>query len=837
MSQTAIKGRPSTGSERRVYQRYAANLDALVSSNKNQVLTCSIRDYCLGGMLVVFADDEASQQGANLNANDLVSIDFSLVLDGVTKTLTQQCRIARLVAGGLGLVFVDPAPVFLETLKEFTKVTVSPTTPKDRNRPTPRLTNKVRKAVSICQRAVNTQLPLVYREIFHRSRKALSEFASRDIRTTQERRTIADDIQVLETVWDKKESVFLGHLHKQIVQMVHKETAILSGWSDETEYQLALVDQSDFEDWLCITDLAIKIREYHRRALHVLSQQLNSLSALPEANIELPVAPNVFGGAIHEILQPLSVGADTQHIIFEVAANVLAEKLGDFYSHLTDELETNNAVSDKQARDRNGGAAINYGFRHLEPTPQFLTDHTEPSVEQKPIDNGPATNDESQLNQADLTNLLQSIQQVQDPLPEAESTESSADNPDSNHSAANQAENEHDTPALEAAPDEQSETTEKLFEILRRDEQLSENVIPWIRSLSQPLLNASLVDPRFFDNRQHPLRKLVNQLEHMDMFIDREDRSKIATRVDPIDELVQEAATSLQDNEGVPGELSSQLGIIETQISRDYEQNVEQVVLACEGLQRATHAEQEVRDQVNRQLSGQQVPRIVSELLEAGWLLLLQRTYVREGGEGSTWKQYLFVLERLLQRLSKPHPAESQSGQEGLELYRVVEYAIDSVSFDPYKKKALLDALRNLIVDDCQQPPDAEPDMVEFKPLKAGGEGGSEANQSASTEPAAPEGVSDSTWNDILEQARDLREGNRFNVVTPDGSSRTYRLVWIGDNSSKFVFVDYRGRKAQELDLAQVADKLHSGELSLKQEPRTPLIDRLAAAMLEDAEA
>ena len=123
---------------------------------------------------------------------------------------------------------------------------------------------------------MNVHLPLVYKEIFLKSNKALLAYASRESISNLEQNAIFDDIQLLESVWDKKESVFLGYLHKKIVHMVHRETGFLSGINGATQYQLALVDQNEFEDWLCVTDLAIKIQGEHRYSMHVLTQQLAS---------------------------------------------------------------------------------------------------------------------------------------------------------------------------------------------------------------------------------------------------------------------------------------------------------------------------------------------------------------------------------------------------------------------------------------------------------------------------------------------------------------------------------------------------------------------------------
>ena len=835
MSQTAVEGHSSQGEERRTYQRYAVDLNALVTSSEERWLKCNIRDYCLGGMLVVFADEETAQQGADLRANDNVIIEFPLVVDGVIKSLSQQCRIARLVEGGFGLVFVDPDSDFIDVLREFTRITIAPKAPGERSLPPARLASKIRKAVSICQRTVNIHLPGIYREIFHRSNKALLAHASRESLGNHERNAIFDDIQLLESLWDKKESVFLGHIHKTIVKMVHKETGLLTGATGETKYQLALVDQNQFEDWLCITDLASRIQAEHRYSLFTLGQQLASLTTHSDDQMEVPVAPNVFGGAIREILEPLRVGVETQQIIFREAADVLTEKLGKFYAHLIDELRSN-VVTETQ--DHSGAGN---GFAQAGPTPRFLTEHSNDLAESKPVETaGPSTEElhdaqeELHNTHEELVNLLQQIQGNPDQMiPDSAEPQQTAES--LQDGAAQDSDSTNAAPPLDASLDEQIETTGRLLEILQNEEQVSANVIPWIRSLSQPLLKTSLMDPRFFDNQRHPLRSILNQLEQLGMYIDRNDQSQVAGRIASIDNLVERVVSNPEDTEGVLGEVATQLGIIEAQCSREYSQNVEQVVLTCEALQRAAHAEQAVCDQLNVQLSQQQVPCVVTDLLQTGWLLLLERTYIREGTEGSTWKQYLFVLERLIQLLSKHQQPHSQSGQEGLELYRVVAYALQSVSFDPLRKKNLLDSLKNLLVDDSQ-PRDTQPDMSDFEPLHPSGKSTYYRNESASLEPPAPQGASQEAWRDALEQVQALCEGNRVEVVSQDGSTRSYRLAWIGDKNSKFVFVDPCGLKAEEFDLAGLANKIYACELTAKTETDTPLIDQLAAAMGRETE-
>jgi diguanylate cyclase (GGDEF)-like protein len=192
-------------------------------------------------------------------------------------------------------------------------------------------------------------------------------------------------------------------------------------------------------------------------------------------------------------------------------------------------------------------------------------------------------------------------------------------------------------------------------------------------------------------------------------------------------------------------------------------------------------------------------------------------------------------VRQLLDRIAEVRPAMSALHEEQLDqkvsaIIRTAEQRLDG---DPAELVPVLDELNALLEEQRQDYQDnvvavVQTSVDQQKMLKEHREkAGLAASSSASRQSQSPE------WERWLRRARALAEGDRFqmNANTPQPS--TLALVWVGEDSNPFVFVDQRGLKALTLTLEQVAMNLRRGVLKPLLDNATPAVERALSGVVE----
>jgi hypothetical protein len=125
-----------SGAEQRRFARLPINLDGLIGIAGRTPVPCTVRDFCVGGMFI--AADPAAY--ANLPANASAMLFFALFVDGVKQDFQIQLDIARAVAKGIGVSFVNPDAKAVELLGHLAAASAPPPAPAGEGRPGPHAT-------------------------------------------------------------------------------------------------------------------------------------------------------------------------------------------------------------------------------------------------------------------------------------------------------------------------------------------------------------------------------------------------------------------------------------------------------------------------------------------------------------------------------------------------------------------------------------------------------------------------------------------------------------------------------------------------------------------------
>ena len=111
------------GQERRAFERLRVRLPAQLRSQGSPATLCEIRDFCIGGMFVVFHDSAVGLQAqasfSPVVRDAIVELSCEVPTATSARALRFRARVARRIGTGLGLAFVNPDFSALQVLHQF----------------------------------------------------------------------------------------------------------------------------------------------------------------------------------------------------------------------------------------------------------------------------------------------------------------------------------------------------------------------------------------------------------------------------------------------------------------------------------------------------------------------------------------------------------------------------------------------------------------------------------------------------------------------------------------------------------------------------------------------
>lgn len=308
--------------EQRRYSRLATRLDARVHA-PGVVLGGQVRDYCLAGLL--FVPDEADlAAAADLPGGTPVEIE----LDGGP---TLPAVVARADAAGLGLqvsTLADDAVAVLRAAA--VDATAVPTAG-----PARAVATAARQAMQrACQRTLAASLNDTLKAFFVALPAALdaavdtlegltlrSRFGGAAHRIATERAAIA--------------ARFDAALRESMRDPTRRRDAAPP---DDLPPALSLVDEEQFEEWLCLSTLVNRIESDETLPLTELRRRYGALRAMPLDRATDPFGPEAILHAFQQAIAPLALPTQVGAVVYETFGVALHARCAALYGELNDVL-------------------------------------------------------------------------------------------------------------------------------------------------------------------------------------------------------------------------------------------------------------------------------------------------------------------------------------------------------------------------------------------------------------------------------------------------------------------------------------------------------------------
>ena len=382
-----------------------------------------------------------------------------------------------------------------------------------------------------------------------------------------------------------------------------------------------------------------------------------------------------------------------------------------------------------------------------------------------------------------------------------------------------------------------------LFDFILDDPSLPDNLKAQIARLQIPLLKVAIIDKDFFAKKSHPARQLLNELAYAGSGLEEMDPEEDAV-FQMVSYVVDSILAEFEENTDIFSSLYDEFVDF---IEKERESNK----LAGEMLENAKDL---VASEIQRRITDNRVPPLVSIILIDAWKDVLTHLYLRDGDESTGWNTALQVADDLIwsvqpklavterQRLVKIIPRVLNGLRDGLTL----------IQFDHEATEQLFTGLEALHLASLRGGLDAQTPKV--KPTTAAPTNPDDDDDDFGINmPTLPESNNTNTtqtdedsfieeiilastqplpWdNDELntsqyaEEIKDMALGTWVEFTNAETKTHNRgKLAWKCDFTGEYTFVDRKYKVVADLSNRKLIEEFESGRASFVDD--VPLFDR-----------
>ncbi|MDN3517141.1 DUF1631 family protein [Aquisalimonas lutea] len=797
------------GSDKRAYTRHEVRWDAEIHAPTGSGLAMEIRDFCEGGVFLI-----ASSRTAAASLKQLVAPEATVnmhVRDPLTgRDLRVRARAAHVSATGLGLSFYQPAPSIVAGLMAVNagQVAASGAASTEDNPP---LDSRQRQYF---QRVLRECYPLVEDyagrslDTFIVQAEARLMNGSNDATSTAEQSALYNARKRLQSRAGEVREAFMADLGTAWQELGAFRVPGEGGEGDKDK--LALVDEGDFEDWLARSELITRAESRSQQRLRLLHRRLSRATGTAVDDQRNPVSPAALCYILSRRLDALKLTVQGRKLVYQAFGKTFLQQSGVLYDSLNGRLREHGILPDLE-----GERYTITNVRSQDNTPSREADPEGPGASSATTavgmssvmasvrslfrrqrgDRTPAASDGTAPPQEAVVRAAAAIdapstagpglrQQVEGRLREA------------------------GYPALDATTAESVDLLETWMAGVQRTDG-HDQLQQWVNRLAPAALRLELNDGSFLSRRDHGLHRLIDHLDRAANIIGALDDTQAAAMRASVEEVLASVNREADEPDALVDACAS-LARLTDSPQRRVSANVERLRERYEGSERLQEARTAVAGHLDRLFGQRPVPEPLQRLLDEGWQHHLVLTYLRHGTEGTTWERGLRTVDLLFQALGGGD-GRRRAVRQPERLLEYLGHHLRHAGQGEAEVRALETELAHWLTGEarrtlppCQTPP------------RAGSE---------EAEPELPE-----EW---LGQAKLLEPGAWVVFRDEDGLPKPRRLAWTDRRRTRFVFVDEGGRKAEDLDLATLAQAFGDGHASSGSNLDLPATERRWQEMLE----
>ena len=874
----------------RKYHRQPLDLEALVSAKDIKPVEARIRDFCLGGGFLTFVDSNIA--GQVFKNNDLITLHYKVPTVTGFMNFHTHAEIRRIEGNAVGVSFKEPDPAALQALENLASSLDKNIQEIFESEEDSLGNSSKQRIVALCKRcstdylSVLTQgfFSLVQDELFNEAEKAKNNTIQRELFDTIS--LIKKSRGPVATGFAKKVisafDYFSGHVDEE--ESTPEE--------DITEEELSLVNQDEFEDWLIVKVLINKVESDFYESLFNLDARFAYLMSQGVIHNSNPVSPQVICHAFAESIHDIDIPKSTEKIIFSAFEKVLVEKLGSFYKDINDilinsgvlpkgvkvkakkkeetpakravtpirvqsfddatsdlekpeekefqiNLSGDSSLVDKEPEDQieaavSGEILDDKGVQDFKKQKKMFTEEYAKFKERiateaystlqniLDIQSSVKLSAENDVGSSSENISYAESKKVLDALSNIKLDDDSGDIKRSIVESVNSLLVESYGNDVELSEKHKQVLTgvERLYDSMLNTDRLTDHMTGNFEYMKLPIYKVVIQDESFFEDSNHPARKVLNrmgQLGHKKGVQNLKTQSQV-------DKVVEEINDKYTDNLEIFDQALDSLDELYHQQKKILERNIHRVTEACEGQQKIDLAKRTVDNEINNLIGDKSVPKALPLLFDSGWKELMNHIYIKKGSESEDWSNKLDIIDLLTIKLGARNnyqQIDQDSDVSGQYLFDLVHKELINTIGQQNINQSSLEELKNILFS-LDSNPDNSPELVSVRPII-----NDEKDSRLIIE-------ADNELDKYLSKAKKLQVGDWLLNKIDENENIKMQLVWLGEDHSKFVFVDHQGKKTNEFLLHEIAYAFSQNKLVYQADGDPTLVEYGLDKMIEN---
>lgn len=372
-----------------------------------------------------------------------------------------------------------------------------------------------------------------------------------------------------------------------------------------------------------------------------------------------------------------------------------------------------------------------------------------------------------------------------------------------------------------------------LFEFLIEDRQLPNPIQSMLTRLQLPFLRAALLDRQLFSHKAHPARRLLDALAEAGVGWS-ENADKDQRLFNKMREVVDTLLGEFSDDVAVFDRLNEDFSGFVTTHRRRAELAEQRAAEAARGREKLETARHEAARIAGRALQRKGLPEIVREVLSGPWTKYLEIVHARRGAESPEWRAATKLVDDLVWSVDRETVlTESKHWAAMLpSIDATLKQGLGAVGFHEADTHRVLAKLRETyagVMEAARMGGSASVGGIVPTSLDgAANEDPADDADPAVFDPLA--GASPELAAQIA-TARSLRVGQWLELAQDPGTAVRAKLSWVSAITHRYLFVNQNGLKVAEMTLSEVAGELQNGRMRVLED--NPLFDRALSAIVQ----
>lgn len=366
-----------------------------------------------------------------------------------------------------------------------------------------------------------------------------------------------------------------------------------------------------------------------------------------------------------------------------------------------------------------------------------------------------------------------------------------------------------------------------LFEFVLEDRNLPAQMQVLLARLQIPYLKAAILDRRLFSHRQHPARRLLDNLADIAKSWS-EESDKDHRLLDRVRKIVEQLLHDFDDDMGIFERLVDELQQFQEVNRRRSDLAEQRVAESTRGREKLEQARRRAAREILDRIAGKRLPPLIHGVLSRAWANFLVLTLLRQGEASAEFSDALCFIEDFIEstRLGHDEPGRRKLRAMMPEIDRSLRQGLANVAFQESDIEKLLGHLHSYYREQLGEAEATDtskehatlpiPESVQaLVDVPEAGIAKAKLRSDDELAPIDPE---------QLEQVMTLKPGSWIELCLDGGATERAKLSWISPMSGRYLFVNRRGLKVGDYAPHELAALLTAGKASLLDS--TALFDR-----------